>query len=133
MVSEMTPTRLSATISTLVVGGVGLFGSLALGMLPLLGGWEECAASTSAEVGEGSFDAAVSVSLFPYGASCAFKLYETGAVLSPGPSPIWTIAIVIGFMLVVGAAVALALSSVSGRPPASELGGSRSAAERGSG
>jgi hypothetical protein len=114
MVDPMTPNRSLAAIFALAVGGFLLLGSLALGMFPLLGGGEECATSAPAELGEGGFGATVSVSLLPYGASCVFEAYEAGAVFSPGPSPIWTFAIVIGLMLVLGATVALTRSSVSG-------------------
>lgn len=110
----MTPNRSLAAIFALAVGGILLLGSLALGMFPLLGGGEECATNAPAELGEGGFGATVSVSLLPYGASCVFEDSEAGAVFSPGPSPIWTIAIVIGLVLVLRATVALTRSSVSG-------------------
>lgn len=110
----MTPNRSLAAIFALTVGGIFLLGSLALGMFPLLGGGEECATSAPAELGEGSFRATVSVSLLPSGASCVLEDYETGSVFSQGPSPIWTIAIIIGLVLVLGATGALMPSSVSG-------------------
>lgn len=112
IVDPMTPNRSLTAITALAVGGLLLVASLVLGMSPLLGGGENCAASPPAELGEGSFSATVSVSLIPYGASCAFEIYETGAVLSPGPSPMWTIGIVAGLFLVSGAIVALTRDSV---------------------
>ena len=86
-------------ILALAAGAWLLLGSVVAGLFPLVGGSEECSTRAPSSLGESGLDAIVTVSPFPFGASCAFNSVS-GEVFHQGPSILWTIGIVVGLLLI---------------------------------
>lgn len=95
---DMSDRRTIAGILALTVGGYLVVSCLAVGLMPLLVGAENCS-TTFQPFGEGGFRAWTEFSVLPYGGLCVFQDPYTGQILRTSPDPRWSVGLVGGSLV----------------------------------